>query len=63
MDLSGEAALLFQKLSQGGEIDADAAGRLLGSYVAEATANLGAVEAYRTIRESASGGGNGNANS
>lgn len=58
-ELSAEAALLFSNLKAGREIDADSAGRQLGSYVAEAAANLGQVEAYRLVRESAPEGGNG----
>ena len=57
--LSNEAALLQFKLEGGVEIDADAAGRLLGTYLAEATANLGAIEAFLAVRELAAERGNG----
>lgn len=59
VNLAGEAALLASKLNHDGEIDADSAGRQLGSYMAEAAANLGQVEAYRLVRKSAPEGGNG----
>jgi hypothetical protein len=58
-ELAAEAALLFSKLKNGHEIDADSAGRLLGAHLTEATANLGGVEAYRLVRESRPEGGNG----
>jgi hypothetical protein len=57
-DLAGEAAILFSKLQNSREIDADAAGRLLHGYASDATANLALIEAFRVVRESASEGGN-----
>lgn len=58
-ELAGEAAVLFSKLNDGREIDADSAGRLLHGYASDATANLALIEAFRVVRESAPEGGNG----
>jgi len=62
-DLAGAAAGLKFKLDQGREIDARSAGRLLNTHAAEATAELGAIEAYKLVRDSRPEGGNANADS
>jgi len=61
--LAEEATRLGAKLAIDAEIDADSAGRLLGTHMAEATANLGAIEAFRAVRDLASEGGNPDADS
>lgn len=49
--LEDYAAQMHQKVSAGMEIDAESAGRTMGSYLADAIANMSVLEAFRDMRE------------